>query len=161
MKSSVYIESSVVSYLTARRSRDVVSVGRQTITHEWWTKRKDSYELFISPLVIEEISGGSSEAAERRLAVVQGLQSLSVTSEAELVATNLLSSKAIPENSARDALHIAIAATQGIDYLLTWNFKYINNATTRAIIIKSVTDSGYLCPILCSPEELGEANENE
>ncbi len=69
MKSSVYIESSVVSYLTARQSRDVVSVGRQAITYEWWTKRKDSYELFISPLVIEEISGGNSEAAEKRLAV--------------------------------------------------------------------------------------------
>ena len=88
--------------------------------------------------------------------MIDGIPNLSITSEAELVATNLLASKALPENSARDALHIAIAATQGIDYLLTWNFKHINNATTRTIIINSVIGSGYLCPILCSPEELEE-----
>lgn len=161
MKSSVYIESSVISYLAARPSRDIVSVGRQAITDEWWTNRRVNYDLFISPLVIEEISGGDTKAAQQRLTIIDGIPSLSITPEAELVATSLLASKALPKNSARDALHIAIAATQGIDYLLTWNFKHINNATTRVIIMNSVIGSGYLCPILCSPEELEEDNENE
>lgn len=159
MKSSVYIESSVISYLSARPSRDIVSVSRQTITSEWWKNSKDNYDLFVSPLVIEEISGGDKDAAQKRLDIITKIPSISIASEAEMVATNLVSSKAVPENSIRDALHIAIAATQGIDYLLTWNFKHINNATTRTTIIKSVTESGFLCPILCSPEELEEVNK--
>lgn len=154
MAASVYIESSVISYLTARPNRDVVIAGRQTVTEEWWAERRQDYDLYISPLVIEEISGGDATAAQARIAAVASLPSLSILPPAEQIANRLLAVKALPENSERDALHIAIAATQCIDYLLTWNFKHINNATTRALVINTVAEEGYVCPTLCSPEEL-------
>ena len=159
MKKTVYIESSVVSYLTARPSRDLIIAGHQASTAEWWQEHLQGYEAFISPLVTEEISAGDPVAAAERLRAIENLPSLSISLEAEAIAEALLSSKAVPGNSARDALHIAIAATQGIDYLLTWNFKHINNASTRTLVANVVSNFGLVCAVLCSPEELiGEEN---
>jgi len=154
MKQSVYVESSVVSYLASRASRDVIVAGHQASTYEWWTSARHEYELFISSLVLEEISAGDADAAAARLRAVAEIPSLAIRPEAERLATKLVSSKAVPEGSARDALHIAIAAAQRIDYLLTWNFKHINNASTRALIASVVREFGFPCPVLCSPEEL-------
>ena len=155
MATSVYIESSIVSYLTARPSRDLVTASRQTITAEWWLNSKPQFEVYVSALVIEEISGGDPSAAAQRVQAVADIPSVAITEEAQILAGALLNSKAVPANSARDALHIAIAATQGTEYLLTWNFKHINNAETRALIAQVVEDNGWACPVLCSPEELG------
>lgn len=155
MKAVVYIESSVISYLTARPSRDVVTAARQAITSEWWDNHRQRYELYISALVEEEIASGDASAAQRRIEAVVDIPSLGITPEAQELAQVLLDGKAVPANSVEDALHIGIAATQGAEFLLTWNFKHINNAETKALIEKLVEDQGYLCPILCSPEELG------
>ena len=154
MKKAVYIESSVVSYLTARPSRDLVIAGHQASTAEWWQEYRDQYEVFISPLVVEEISAGDPTAVAERLMAVDGIASLSISEEAEAIAEALLRAKAVPANSSRDALHIAISATQGIDYLLTWNFKHINNASTRILVTNVVSKFGLVCAVLCSPEEL-------
>jgi len=110
--------------------------------------------VFISPLVIEEISAGDQSAAMARLQAVADMPILEIKPEAQKLVKFLLSSNAVPANSDRDALHIAIAATQGVDYLLTWNFKHINNASTRELIMSTVSSFGLICPILCSPEEL-------
>jgi len=160
MPASVYIESSIISYLTSRPNRDVVKAGRQAITSDWWLKSKNQYEIFISALVEEEISGGDPLAAAKRLEAVANIPSIAITVEAQLLAEALVASRAVPDNSVRDALHIAIAATQGIEYLLTWNFKHINNAETKTIIARVIEGEGWTCPILCSPEELG-GNDNE
>jgi predicted nucleic acid-binding protein len=93
-------------------------------------------------------------AADDRLKAVDGIPWLDIKPETETLAELLLSAKALPANSIRDALHIAIAATQGVDYLLTWNFKHINNVTTRALVTNTVSSFGLVCPVLCSPEEL-------
>lgn len=155
MPASIYVESSIISYLAARPSRDVVVAARQSITIDWWQSRRGRYEIYISALVEEEISGGDPEAAAQRLLAVSGIPSIAITAEAQELAAHLIESRAVPPNSVEDALHIAIAATQGADYLLTWNFKHINNAETKRLINKVVEGSGYICPILCSPEELG------
>ncbi|MYF11235.1 MAG: type II toxin-antitoxin system VapC family toxin [Gammaproteobacteria bacterium] len=154
MNRSVYIESSVISYLAARPSRDLVIAGHQAVTAEWWKNHRSRYDVYVSPLVEEEISAGDASAAAERLAVIADIPSVSIAPEAGSLASAILSSKAVPTNSVRDALHIAIAATQGIDYLITWNFKHINNASTRNMIVSVVSDSGLICPVLCSPEEL-------
>ena len=133
----------------------MVKAGRQAITSDWWLNSKSQYEVYISALVEEEISGGDPMAAAKRLEAVANIPSILITSEAQLLADALVASKAVPDNSVRDALHIAIAATQGIDYLLTWNFKHIKNAETKALIAHVVEADGWVCPILCSPEELG------
>ena len=154
MNKSVYIESSVISYLTARPSRDLVIAGHQAVTTEWWDDRRRQYDVYVSPLVVEEISAGDASAAEERLRAIADIPSVAIAAEAESLASALLAANAVPEKSARDALHIAIAATQGIDYLITWNFKHINNASTRTMVINAVSDFGLICPVLCSPEEL-------
>ena len=155
MKQTVYIESSVISYLTSRLHRDVIIAGRQAITLDWWENQRHRFELRISVLVEEEISKGDSTAALQRLEKVAEIQSLSISDEATRIAALLLSERAVPKGSEEDALHIGIAAAQGADFLLTWNFKHINNAETKAAITRLVESAGYACPQLCSPEELG------
>ena len=155
MNKSVYIESSVISYLTARPSRDLVIAGHQAVTAEWWNERRLRYDVYVSPLVVvEEISAGDASAAEEHLRVIADIPSVTIAAEAESLASALLAANAVPANSARDALHVAIAATQGIDYLITWNFRHINNASTRTMVVNVVSDFGLVCPVLCSPEEL-------
>ncbi len=155
MATSIYIESSIISYLTARASRDVIVAARQAITVDWWEKQRHRYDVYISALVEQEIAGGDDEAATQRMIAVNGIASMAITKEAQALAETLLQAKAIPASSVEDALHIAIAATQGADFLLTWNFKQINNAETKSLIAKAVESAGYVCPVLCSPEELG------
>lgn len=155
MVSTVYIESSVISYLTSRPSRDLVTAARQAITIEWWDDRKSGYEVYISALVEEEISRGDPYASRLRLSIVEGIPALNISEEAKNLAKDLVKFEAIPTNSEEDALHIGIAAANGMDFLLTWNFKHINNAETKEAITKVVEGHGLVCPVLCSPEELG------
>ena len=151
---SIYIESSVISYITARQSRDVVTLARQTITIEWWEEYKDSFDIYISELVIEEIGSGDLVAAQKRLSVIDTIPVLEATQNSKILAKALIAENAIPKSSAEDAVHISIAAVQEIDFLFTWNFKHINNANTRDRISRVITQQNYLCPVLCSPEEL-------
>jgi len=151
---SVYIESSVISYITARPSKDAITSARQVITIEWWDVYKGTFETFISELVLEEIGSGDTIAAEKRLLVVESIPILETTENATKLAKLLIAEKAVPETCIEDALHISIAAVQDIDFLLTWNFKHINNANTRDKISRVITQAKLKSPILCSPEEL-------
>ena len=160
MKSIVYLESSVISYLTSRPNRDVVIAGRQATTLDWWENHRFRFELRISILVEEEISRGDAKAAQLRLECVADIPILTVSDEAIRIADLLISKGAVPIGSEEDALHIGIAAAQGADFLLTWNFKHINNAETKAAITRLVESCGYACPQLCSPEELGGMSDD-
>ncbi|MEA3468717.1 MAG: type II toxin-antitoxin system VapC family toxin [Thermodesulfobacteriota bacterium] len=155
MKPTVYIESSVISYLASRPSRDIITAGRQAISWDWWENHRQRFELRISALVEEEISKGDYRAVKRRLSFVENISSLAISNNAIQLAELLLEDNAVPKGSEEDALHIAIAAAQGADYLLTWNFKHINNAEKKLAISHSVASFDYICPQLCSPEELG------
>lgn len=161
MAEIVYIESSIISYLTARPSRDIVTAARQAITIEWWSTRLAQYDPYISALVETEISTGDPVAAAQRMRIVANIPSLAITDDAQRLASDLVATRAVPANSVEDALHIAIAATQGANYLLTWNFKHINNAETKAKISQAIEAAGFDCPILCSPEELGGNVDDE
>ena len=103
---------------------------------------------------MEEIGTGDLQASNNRLAIVEDIPVLVATDNAIALAKALISSSAIPVSSAEDALHISIAAVQGIDFLLTWNFKHINNANTRDRITQIINHLNFRSPILCSPEEL-------
>lgn len=155
MPASVYIETSVISYYTARSSRDLVAAARQTITQEWWEESRNRFELYVSTVVIAEAKTGDPEAAQKRMLAIADLPVLDVNAAAEDLARQLVDQKLIPATSAEDALHIALATINGMDFLLTWNFRHINNAEMKARIIAAIEALGYECPILCSPEELG------
>jgi len=155
MKPIVYIESSVISYLASRPSRDIVVAGRQAISWDWWENHRQRFNLRISALVEEEIGKGDAQAVKRRLSLAEDISSLAISDDAIQIAKLLLEKNAVPKGSEEDALHIGIAAAQGADYLLTWNFKHINNAEMKLAISYAVASYGFICPQSCSPEELG------
>lgn len=155
MKPKVYIETSVISYLTAWRNPDLIMAANQEITKEWWEKRK-KYNLFISALVIQEVSAGDKEAAKKRLSVLDGIAGLEITDEVENFAMILHKKTSLPPKAKIDTMHIATATVGGMDYLLTWNCKHIANAILRPKIETVSRESGYEPPIICTPQELWE-----
>ena len=156
MKSSVYIETTIPSYLTAWRSPELVMAANQEATRKWWDESRAKFELFISQLVIGEISNGDPEAVKRRIAVVENLPELALTDKAEALAAKLLLGAALPQKAKADALHIAIATVHGMDYLLTWNCTHIANAIMRPKIESICRAAGYEPPVICTPPELVE-----
>ncbi|MEA2600343.1 MAG: hypothetical protein QOF89_1335 [Acidobacteriota bacterium] len=154
MAALVYLETSVISYLTALPSRDVIVAGRQQLTHEWWLRRRGTFEVVVSELVHLECADGDPVAAARRASFLAELRSLDITPEAEVLATALLQGAALPAKARADALHIAIAATQGVSYLVTWNSAHIANAEKRPVVEIVCRRAGYEPPILCTPDEL-------
>ena len=154
MKPRAYIETTVVSYLTAWPSRDVVIAGNQQTTRDWWRDAADRFELVASELVINEAGAGDAGAARGRLAILDSLTLLDATEEAGELAQQLVQSGVIPQTKAEDAAHIAIAVTNGVDYLVTWNCRHIANATMRSRIERVCREAGYEPTIICTPEEL-------
>ena len=151
---SVYLETSVISYATSRPNRDLVIAARQQITRDWFASRSNSYALFVSQLVTAEASAGDDSAAAEREAFLQGIPRLATTVAAGTLASRLIASQAVPAQAAEDALHIALAAVHGVEYLLTWNCKHIANATMRQAIDRACRAAGYEPPVICTPEEL-------
>ena len=151
---SVYIETSIVSYLTARPSRDVRVAAWQQLTAQWWDMERMQYELFVSELVKAESSEGDREAAERRLHRLHELSELVVDDECEALAKRLIDEGGFPPLASADALHVAVAAVHGLDYLLTWNCRHINNAAMKPAVRSICAAAGYVCPEICTPQEL-------
>ena len=155
MKSKVYVETTIVSYLVARRTRDVIVGAHQELTRRWWRQRR-RFEMFASPLVIEEASRGDAVARRKRLRLLRDLALLEVNDDSRVVGRQLLVKGPLPAQAAVDALHIALAAMHGMEYLVTWNCRHIANAWMRSRIEQVIRDLGYEPPILCTPEELLE-----
>ena len=156
MKPSVYVETSLVSYLVAWPSDSVVTAAHQRLTHQWWQTRRAAFDLYVSELVLMEARAGDPQAPARRLAALAGIPVLEPTTAAEALAEQILRASLVPARARADAAHIAIAAVHGMDYLLTWNCRHIANAATRKRIDQVVRGAGYEAPVLCTPEELLE-----
>ena len=158
---TVYLETSVISYLAARPSGDLVTAAHQQVTALWWRTRRRDFELFVSQLVLDECAAGDSEAADRRRGLLRDLPSLDMDPEVTDLARHVVATVPIPDRAAADALHIAVSVRHGIDYLLTWNCAHIANAELRPRIDLACIARGYRPTILCTPEELagGDADE--
>src|SRR5260370_27467345 len=152
----VYIETTFVSYLTARSSRGLIVAGHQQITHDWWDARRANYELCVSQLVLQEAREGDPQAAQERLTVLAAMTLLEVKEEALELAEELVQAGALPARAGNDALHIAVASIHRIPYLLTWNCRQMANATMRAQIESVCASKGFKAPIICTPEEMME-----
>ncbi len=158
MKPVVYIETSVISYLVARPSRDVVVAAYQEVTREWWRVAASRFSLVASELVVTESGAGDKEAARERLEALKAVTLLNVTEEAEDFTRRLLVLGAVPGQAAVDAAHIAFASTNDADDLITWNFRHIANAAIRSRIERACRQNGYQPPIICTPSELMEVD---
>jgi hypothetical protein len=156
VKPTVYIETTIVGHLTSRLPSDVVIVGQMLATRKWWDESRHQFELFTSQVVLDEVSAGDPQAATERLAAVSSLALLLISEESQELAELLLTRSALPSKARVDAAHVAIAAINGIEYLLTWNCRHLANATLRARIEQVCRDRGFEPPIICTPLELDE-----
>ena len=154
MKPKVYLETSIISYLTAFPSNDVITAGHQLATLDWWENHRRKFEIVASELVVQEASLGNAQMASKRLAVLNDIEILDVTDEARDLAKILLIKKAVPEKAAADALHIAVVAVEKIEFLATWNFKHIANAKMQVKIEQAIRAEGYEPSHICTLEEL-------
>ena len=152
MKPKVYLETTVISYLTARTSRDISIAGDQADTREWWENHRQRFDLYISDTVVKEIEKGDPIASQERLRMTSGIKELEITSSVMLLADKLLEGP-IPKEVENDAFHISVSVVNGIDCLLTWNCRHISNPLIRRDIIEICEFMDYRCPIICSPRE--------
>ena len=155
MKPKAYIETSIVSYLTAFPSRDLVLAAHQQVTRDWWAGRA-AFDLYVSQFVLDEAEAGDAEAAARRMQILEETTLLDITDEATSLARGLLAGRALPSRAQVDAFHIAVAAVHGMDYLLSWNCTHIVNAAMRSTIEAICRAAGFVPPVICIPLELAK-----
>jgi len=151
----VYLESSIISYLTARPSKDIRRLVKQRITNDWW-ERRDEYDLFISQTVVDEIGRGDAEAALLRLEAILGIPRLPYLDVVGALVHAFLLSEAVPKNYAEDAFHIAIAAAHQMDVILTWNQKHIANPRKLDSINNIIRGFRLHSLLILTPEQLLE-----
>jgi predicted nucleic acid-binding protein len=153
-KKKVYLETSVISYLTARPSTDVIKLAKQELTRQWWENNRTEYDLYVSTPVRDEAGKGDKDAVRRRMEIMDGLTVLQITAEALALANRIAVANVLPAKATLDILHISISAVHGIDYLATWNCKHISNVVLKEKILKEIRKSGYAEVDLTTPEHL-------
>lgn len=158
MKPRVYLETTVISYLVGRPSRDLIVAARQQITQDWWRFEKPKFEVHVSEVVVQEAENGDESAIRQRLEAIKGISLLPYSPDVSVLAQALINQQAIPATAATDAVHVALAAMNGMDFVLTWNFKHIANAVTRSRVERIIRSAGLEPPVLCTPEELSETD---
>jgi len=160
MGRTVYVETSIISYLAARPSRDLIVAARQQLTHTWWRERRPAFDLYVSQVVLDEARAGDPDAATRRAELLADLPLLDVTPEVAHLAAALIERVPLPTRAGADAAHIAVAAYHRMEFLLTWNAAHIANAELRPRVEQVCREIGHAPPVLCTPDELmGEAND--
>lgn len=153
---TVYIESTVISYRTARPSRDLVVATHQQLTLEWWDNVLQALTPFVSQFVWDEIARGDAEAVARRVKAIEGIASLEMSPPIAELAREYFDAIRLPETARTDAIHVALAVYHGLDYLVTWNCKHIAGGRVRAIVQQINERRGIATPVICTPEELME-----
>jgi hypothetical protein len=151
---SVYLETTFISYLVARPSRDLLVAAHQQITQEWWANRRSEFECSISQVVIDEASDGDPVEVQKRLAIIGGLPRLDITEDAESLTQAIMAAGILPPHAFPDAAHVAVAAVHAVNYLLTWNCKHLANAQIARRMALVCAKLGRAMPTICTPEEL-------
>ena len=154
MIESLYLETSIIGYLTVRPSTNLIVATHAAITQTWWNIRREQFNLYISEVVLEEIGRGDVEIATRRRELIHNLPLLEINDAVEKLAQQFLIQSNLPPKASDDALHIAVATVYGLNYLLTWNCKHIANAQIQKKLSQISSQSGYELPIICTPYEL-------
>ncbi|MEG5059564.1 type II toxin-antitoxin system VapC family toxin [Microcoleus sp. A2-C5] len=154
MSETVYIETSILGYLTARTTKNLIIAANIEVTRDWWEFRRSNFRLYISQVVLDEIVQGDSEIATQRLEIIRDFPLLELNQAVRDLAGQFLTRSNLPPKAANDAVHIATATVYGLDYLLTWNCKHIANAQIQRKLAEISLDFGYQLPILCTPYEL-------
>ena len=161
VKKKVYVETSVISYLASRTSRGVLTLAMQKMTADWWSNRRWDFDVYVSELVFDESRRGDADAVRRRMVILKEIGTLAVNDSVTALAKKLVAEGALPTRAVDDAMHVALAAAHGMDYLLTWNCRHIDNAELKPLIRSVCAIAGYSCPEICSPQELMEGHAHD
>ncbi len=154
MSETVYIETSVIGYLTVRPSNNLILMANWEITRRWWDARRSQFTLYISQVVLDEAGQGDAEIASERLEILQNISVLELTEAVQDLEIQFLNKSNLPAKASDDAIHIAAATVHELDYLLTWNCKHIANAQIQKKLTEICLDFGYRLPTICTPYEL-------
>lgn len=154
MTESIYIDTSIAGYLTARTSNNLIIMANMEVTREWWETRRGNFDIYISEVVLDEAALGDTEIAAKRLEILSDFPLLVLNDTVESLASQFLGKSNLPPKAANDALHIAIATVYGLDYLLTWNCKHIANGQIQKKLSQISIECGYALPTICTPYEL-------
>ena len=156
MDPSVYIETSVISYLTSLPSRDLVIAGHQQSTYLWWNEARAKFSCYISPFVVDECKRGDEQAAQKRLSALSGITLLNLNLDIEALAEIYFKAIQIPEKARADAFHLAIATHYKMQFLVSWNCVHMVSGRVRKILEAENTKLKLMTPTICTPEELME-----
>jgi hypothetical protein len=151
---TVYIETSVIGYLTARSSKNLIIAANIETTRDWWEFRRNDFILYASEAVLDEAAKGDIAIATQRLEILRDFPLLALNQAVQSLAIQFLTRSNLPPKAKVDAIHIAAATVHGMDYLLTWNCKHIANAQIQSKLAEISLDFSYVLPILCTPNEL-------
>jgi len=154
MSETVYIETSILGYLTARSTKDLILAANIEITKDWWEFRRNTFILYTSEAVLDEVAQGDAEISAQRLEILRDFPLLALNQAVQDLAAQFLARSSLPPKAKVDAIHIAAATIHGMDYLLTWNCKHIAKAQIQGKLAEISLDFGYVLPILCTPNEL-------
>jgi hypothetical protein len=154
MSETVYIETSILGYLTARSTKNLILAANTELTKDWWEFRRNAFILYTSEAVLDEAAQGDAAMAIQRLDILRDLPLLALNQDVQGLAAQFLTRSSLPPKAKVDAIHIAAATVHGMDYLLTWNCKHIANAQTQGKLAQISLDFGYVLPVLCTPNEL-------
>ena len=150
----IYVETTIPSYLVSRHSRDIIVLAHQQITEEWWEEKRKQFDLYVSTVVLDEISAGDETLAKKRYDLIKGIPSLELMPDTEKLARIYLKELNLPNKALRDSLHIAMAVGHEMDYILTWNCAHIANEQIRRKLQEINSKIGKKTPLICTPEEL-------
>ena len=151
---SVYLETTIPSYLAAHPSRDLIMAAHQQITHDWWLNAKDRFDLYISDAVLNEIRGGDHDAAARRLAIVNGLPVLQLSDDVRNLVHEYDQRLGLVGRARADLPHFAFAVAYQMDYLVTWNCRHIANGEVIRRLLDANAELQRPTPLLVTPEEI-------
>jgi len=158
---TVYLETTIPSYLAAQPSRDLIVAAHQQITHEWWREARQRFEVYISEAVIAEIRAGDPDAAARRLAVVAGLPILALNEDVRGLVHAYDQRLRFGARARADLPHMAFAVGYAMDYLVTWNCAHLANGEVIRRLREVNVEWQRHTPIIVTPEELLESPEEE
>lgn len=154
MTETIYIETSIIGYLTARSTKNLIIAGNIEITRDWWQNRYNDFDLYISQVVLDEVARGDAEIALRRLQILDGFPLVELNQAVRDLSKQFLLQSNLPPKASDDAVHIAAATVHGLDYLLTWNCKHIANAQIQKKLAQISANFGYELLVICTPYEL-------
>ena len=154
LRPKVYLETSVLSYLAARPSKDTVAAGRQVVTRRWWNSERAKYSLVISEAVEAECERGDQQMVEARRRLLNEASLFPLDERIIGLAKLLIVPGAIPKRLVLMPSHIAAAAVEECDFLLIWNFRHIENVRIRREVERILAKYGHTRTTICTPEEL-------